>query len=89
MPPQPKGKPPQDDLDFLLATDGEENAADMASWKMEPGTIQASKILRARYQAMVKTLIGLAASSTDGKVAAVGGRLAELGAVIISMGGKT
>lgn len=86
--PEPKGKPPQDDLDFLLATDGE-NAADMASWKMDPATQQAAKILRLRYQSMVKTLIGLAAQSTDGKVATVGGRLSELGAVIISMGAKT
>lgn len=89
MPEPKKGKPPQDDLDFLLATDGEENAADMASWKMDPATQQAAKILRLRYQSMVKTLIGLAAQSTDGKVATVGGRLSELGAVIISMGAKT
>jgi len=87
--PEPKGnKPPQDDLDFLLASDGE-NAADMASWKMDPATQQASKVLRARYQGMVRQLIALAATSTDPKVASLGGRLTELGAVVISMGGKT
>ena len=82
-----KGKPPQDELDFLLANDGE-TTADMASWKTFPETQQAAKVLRSRYQSMVKQLIAVAATSTDGRVASLGGKLSELGAVVISMGGK-